>query len=124
MPIRFAIDHQRRFVRASAEDNVTLDDIETFLDAVVVADALPYRKLFDGRTAFGKYTNDDLMRLAARMSAYSALERRGAAAIVPSPDYFELAARFVNLAKDDRPVRVFLDVAEAERWLEAQPEIL
>src|SRR3954466_136813 len=100
MPIRFAIDHQRRFVRASAEDNVTLEDIETFLDAVVVADALPYRKLFDGRTAFGKYTDEELMRLAARISAYAAIEKRGAAAIVPSPDYVELTTRFINLSKD------------------------
>lgn len=123
MPIEFKIDHARRFVFARAEGQVTLEDIETFLDAVVVADALPYRKLFDGRTAFGKYTDADLMQLAARMSAYASLERRGAAAIVPAPEYFELAARFVNLAKDDRPARVFLDVEQAERWLETQPEI-
>ena len=123
MPVRYTIDHAKRFVHAVAEDNVTLDDIETFLDAVVVAEALPYRKLFDGRTAYGNYTNDDLMRLAARISAYAAVEKRGATAIVPSRDYYELAARFINLNKDG-PARAFLDVDEARRWLDAQPEIL
>lgn len=122
MPVRFTIDDARRFVHATAEDKVTLDDIETFLDAVLVAGALPYRKLFDGRTAYGPYTDEDLMRLAARISAYASVGKRGAAAIVPSRDYYELAARFINLSKDG-PARVFLDVEEAQRWLAAQPEV-
>ena len=123
MPITFKIDHARRFVVARAEGQVTLDHIETFTDAVVVADAMPYRKLFDGRTAFGKYTDEEVMRLAARISAYASFERRGALAIVPAVAYFELASRFVNLGQSDRPVRVFLDVDMAERWLEEQAEV-
>jgi hypothetical protein len=122
MPVRYTIDPSTRFVHAVAEDEVTLDDIETFLDAVVVAEALPYRKLFDGRTAYGKYTDSDLMQLAARISAYAAVEKRGPTAIVPSRDYYELAARFINLNKNG-PARVFLDVEEARRWLDAQPEV-
>lgn len=122
MPILYKIDHERRYVVARADGSITLGDIETFLDAVMVADALPYRKLFDGRTAFGKYTDEELMRLAARMSAYASVAQRGALAIVPAREYFELAARFVNLAKDDRPARVFMEVELAERWLEQQPE--
>ena len=122
MPIQFKIDHKRRYVVARAEGQITLEDIETFSDAVVVQDALPYRKLFDGRTAFGRYTDEEVMRLAARVSAYASVERRGALAIVPAPEYFELASRFVNLGKSDRPAQVFLEVELAERWLEAQPE--
>jgi len=89
---------------------------------VMVENAMPYRKLFDGRGAFGKYDDHDLMMLAARISAYAAVEKRGALAIVPSPDYFELAARFINLGKSGRPAQVFLDPDEALRWLEAQAE--
>jgi hypothetical protein len=37
--------------------------------------------------------------------------------------YYELAARVVNLDKREQPPRVFLDVDEARRWLETQPEI-
>jgi hypothetical protein len=122
MPIDFKIDHATRFVRARAFDTVSLEDIEAFADAVVVADALPYRKLFDGRTASGKYTDEELMRLGARVSAYASVERRGALAIVPAREYFELASRFVNLGKSDRPAQVFLDVEDAERWLAQQPE--
>jgi len=122
MPIRFTIDHAKRFVRACAEGEVTLSDIEDFTDAVMVENAMPYRKLFDGRGAFGKYDDHELMMLAARISAYAAVEKRGALAIVPSPDYFELATRFINLGKSGRPAQAFLDPDEALRWLEAQPE--
>jgi hypothetical protein len=41
---------------------------------------------------------------------------------VPARDYYELAARFINLNKDG-PARAFLDVDDARRWLEAQPEV-
>jgi hypothetical protein len=122
MPIRFSIDRAKRFVPARAEGEITLTDIEDFSDAVMVQNAMPYRKLFDGRGAFGKYDDHDMMMLAARVSAYAAVEKRGALAIVPSPEYFELATRFINLGKSDRPARAFLDPDEALRWLEAQPE--
>jgi hypothetical protein len=88
----------------------------------MVQNAMPYCKLFDGRGAFGKYDDHDMMMLAARVSAYASVEKRRALAIVPSPEYFELATRFINLGKSDRPARTFLDPDEALHWLEAQPE--
>lgn len=123
MPINVKVDHARRYVEAVAEGELSLDDIEEFLDAIIVADALPYRKLFDGRAGYGKYTDEEVMRLAARLSAYASLGRRGAAALVTPVQYYELATRVVNLDKREQPPRVFLDVDEARRWLEAQPEI-
>lgn len=123
MPINVKVDHARRYVEAVAEGELSLNDIETFLDAIVVADALPYRKLFDGRGGYGKYTDEEVMRLAARLSAYASLGPRGAAALVTPVQYYELATRVVNLDKREQPPRVFLDIDEARRWLVAQPEI-
>ena len=123
MPIKLKIDHGKRRVEAVAEGEVTLEDIETFLDDVVVADALPYRKLFDGRASHGKYTDAEIMRLAARLSAYNSLGPRGAVALVTPVQYFELATRVLNLDTPERPGRVFLDPDEARIWLDAQPEI-
>ena len=123
MPVKFEIDHARRFVHARAEGDGGLKDIEAFLDTVVVENALPYRKLFDGRRAIGRYVDDDLMLLAARVGVYSQIDRRGALAILTPPQYVELTARFLNLGRSERPARSFLDEGEAMRWLEAQPEI-
>ena len=90
MPIRFTIDHAKRFVHARAEGEIDLADIEEFSDAVMVENAMPYRKLFDGRGAFGKYDDHDMMMLGARVSAYAAVEKRGALALVPSPRVFRV----------------------------------
>ena len=68
MPIKVKIDHDRRYVEAVAEGELSLEDVEEFLDAVIVGDALPYRKLFDGRAGTGTYTDEEVMRLAARPS--------------------------------------------------------
>jgi len=122
MPIKVNIDHAKRRVEAIAEGELSLEDIETFLDAVLVADALPYRKLFDGRAAYGKYTDEEVMRLAARLSAYASLGRRGAVALVTPVQYYELAARVLNLDTPERPGRVFLDPEKARLWLDGQPE--
>jgi hypothetical protein len=123
MPIHFTIDHAKRFVDARAEGVVDLKDVETFADAVVSQDALPYRKLFDGRQAIAKYTSDDVMLLGARVSAYATMGPRGALAIVGADEKaLDLARRFMNLGKEGRPAKAFLSIDEARKWLEAQPE--
>jgi hypothetical protein len=126
MPIHFTIDHDKRHVEARAEGETGLEDIEKFLDAVVLQGALPYRKLFDGRLAVAKYVNidNDVMMLGARMSAYASnLEPRGAVAIIaPTEEASDLAKRFINLAMSKRPAKIFLSEDEARKWLAEQPE--
>jgi hypothetical protein len=122
MPISFTIDHAQNLVRARAEGNISLADIEEFTDAIMVENAMPYRKLFDGRGASGKYDDQDLMQLAARISAYASVERRGALALVPSEEYIDLAKRFINLGKTGRPARVFTNPEDALEWLLDQPD--
>lgn len=128
MSIKFTIDHDKRHVEAVCDGDVALKDIEDFLDAIVVQSAIPYRKLFDGRRAVPKYTdlNEELMLLAARISAYAShMEKRGALAVIAGDAKSqELAARFLNLGKPaSRPGRAFVDEREARRWLAGQPEV-
>lgn len=122
MPVEFTIDHAARLVHARAHGIVTLKDLEPFMDAVVVQNAMSYRKLFDGREAVGQYTSDDVMMLGARISAYATMGPRGPLALVAAPgDGFEVASRFLNLGKNDRAAKVFLTVDEARKWLDDQP---
>ena len=124
MPINFTIDHKARYVEAKFDGLLVLKDVEDFCDSVVAADALPYRKLIDGRTAFGKYTDADVMAMGARLSAYAAMSKRGALALVPAPGTdLELADRILNLGKDGRPAKSFVSIDEARTWLAAQPEV-
>jgi len=123
MPIQFTIDHKARHVEAKFDGLLVLKDLENFADAVVGAGALPYRKLIDGRTAHGTYTDADVMALGARLSAYATISKRGALALIPmSEKYVELADRLLNLGKDGRPAKAFLSIDEARKWLAAQPE--
>jgi hypothetical protein len=123
MPIHFTIDHKARHVEAKFDGHLVLKDVEDFCDAVVGADALPYRKLIDGRTATGTYTDADVMALGARLAAYATLDKRGALALVPAPDTsLELSDRLLNLGKDGRPAKAFQSIDDARKWLAEQSE--
>jgi len=123
MPIDFKIDHTARWVEAKFDGHLVLKDIEDFSDAVVGQGGLPYRKLIDGRTAYGTYTDADVMAMGARLSAYATLGKRGALAIVPAHDVsLELVDRLLNLGKGGRPAKAFLTIDEARKWLAAQPD--
>src|SRR5829696_8577494 len=82
MPLSFTIDHKRRFVHVRGDGQVGLKDVEAFFDALVVENALPYRKLVDSRNAVASYIDADLVQLAARIKLYAHIDRRGAVAVV------------------------------------------
>ncbi len=124
MPIEYTIDHEARFVQARFDGVIVLKDVEDFCDAIIGQNCLPYRKLIDGRTAIGKYDDNDVMALGARMSAYATMGPRGALAMVPAdPVSLELTDRLINLGKDGRPAKAFRSLDEARKWLFDQPEV-
>ena len=123
MAITFTIDHKARFVDAKFDGVLVLKDVEDFCDTIVGQNCLPYRKLIDGRTATGKYDDNDVMALGARLSAYGTMGPRGALAMVPAEDAsLELVDRLMNLGKDGRPAKAFHSIDDARKWLSAQPE--
>ena len=122
LPITWTIDHDRRLLTAVCEGDVTLHDIEGYLDAVVVAGTMPYRKLFDGTHGDSAMSDDEMMALGARIRAYHATGTMGALAIVVVSEHTHgLARLFGALAAADRPIKIFRDVRVARRWLESQP---
>jgi hypothetical protein len=123
MPIHFTIDHTAHYVEARFDGHLTLKDVEDFTDAMVGQGGLPYRKLIDGRTAHGTYTDADVMAMGARLAAYATLGKRGALALVPAPDAsLELIDRLLNLGKDGRPAKAFQSIEAARKWLADQPD--
>ena len=77
MPVRFTIDHDKRYVTVRATGVVLLDEVLDYFDALVTQNAMPYRKLFDAREAQPQLSDDDVMVLGARVSAYAAYDPRG-----------------------------------------------
>ena len=124
MPIRLTIDHPGRNARAVSGGTVSRGDLENYFDAVSVAGAGPYPKLFDMADADFAIDDTDMLLIAARIRAYaqSGGEPIGPVAIVAvSQKGFDQAELFAVLATADRPLLVFRTVAEAEQWLTSGP---
>jgi hypothetical protein len=119
VPITWKILADERMVIARADGPVTLQEIQDYLDAVVVADAQPYAKLFDAGAMVLQLSDDEMMLLGARMSAYSStFDTAGPLAFVATTLAVEgFAKRFLNVASVQRPAKICKTVEEAKVWL-------
>ena len=121
MPVQWTVSHPTRLVIAVAKDELLLQDIEDYLEGIVAAGALSYRKIFDTTGAVGSLSEDDLMALGARIRAYIAIGPIGPLAIVASTDRsYGQARMFTALAEADRPIKIFRELHAARRWLDSQ----
>jgi hypothetical protein len=121
MPIHWTISHPTKLVVAVCKGPLTREDIEGYLDAVVVADGLAYRKIFDMTQCEPAIPDDDMMALGARIRAYATMGGMGPLTIVASTDIsYERAHLFAALADARRPLKIFRELHQARQWLDAQ----
>jgi hypothetical protein len=124
MPIHWTISKPTKLVVAVCKGPLTRKDIEGYLDGVVVADALSYRKIFDTTQAEATpagLSDDDMMALGARIRAYATTGDMGPLAIVAStPESYERAHLYAALSEARRPVKIFRELHEARQWLDAE----
>lgn len=119
MPIRCKIDHDRRFVHVEATGPVTLDDVLAYFDRLVVENAMPYPKLFDATAAQADLSDNDIMTMGARVSAYALHDPRGPLALVAKDEHIvNFLRRFMNLGLARRPAMLFRRVEDARQWLD------
>jgi hypothetical protein len=121
MPIQWTISHPAKLVIAVCKGAIARRDIEGYLDAVVVANTLAYRKIFDMTQATASLPDEDMMALGARIRAYATIGAMGPLAIVAStPESHERAHLFATLADAKRPLKIFRELHLARKWLDAQ----
>jgi len=121
MPIKWMISHSERMVTVDLEGDITLAQGEEYLDALVVADAMPYAKLLDCTKMQTRVSDDEMMRLGARMRAYASIMKSGPLAlVVTDPAINDYVRRFINLAAADRPVKIVETVDRARSWLKKE----
>lgn len=119
MPVRCTIDHDRRFVHVEAKGPVTIDDVLGYFDRLVVENAMPYPKLFDASLAEANLSDQDMMTLGARVSAYALHDPRGPLALVGKDEQIvNFLKRFMNLGLASRPAMLFRRVEDARKWLD------
>jgi hypothetical protein len=119
MPVQWTVSRATHLVIAVAKGELRRQDIETYLDEVVAADALSYRKIFDMTQATPTLSEDDLMALGARIRAYILLGKIGPLAIVATTDRsYQQARMFAALAEADRPIKICRELHLARQWLD------
>lgn len=108
MPLKWEIFHEQKLVHIVAQGRVTLPEMEEHFDALAVADVLQYGKLFDATEADPIYTDEDVMAMGARLSAYTATLKSGPLAVIGLDEKARSAfRRFVNISPAKRPARLF-----------------
>jgi hypothetical protein len=118
MPVYWTIDSKQRLVVVTAEGDVSHAHAEEYLDVIDGSGALAYRKLYDGRGGTVVMNHDELMAIAARFRSYHH-RPVGALAVVLPHDKAEPVARMLGvLASADRPMRLFINLAQARRWID------
>lgn len=123
MPVQWTVSHPARLVIAVARGDLRLRDIETYLDDVVTANILAYRKIFDMTQATPDLSDDEMLTLGARIRAYIALGELGPLAIVATTEKsYQQARMFAALAEADRPITIFRELHLARQWLDSLPE--
>ena len=118
MPLHWLIDSRAELVTIVAEGPVVAADADAYIDAVVGAGALAYRKLFDGLDGTLAMQPEELLALGVRFRSYHG-QRVGPVALVLPEDQREALSRLLGvLASADRPLRLFKTRGAARRWLE------
>lgn len=119
MPIYWTIDSRAQLVSVVAEGDVSLDEVMTFLRAVAGADAISYRKLFDGRAAVPNIRPDELLSLCVKIRSYHENGLMGALALVATAEQTVAFSRLLGaLASAERPIKVFESPRAARNWIE------
>lgn len=121
MSLRWVIDHPERFIHIVADGPVTLKEMEDHFDAIAVAEAMGYAKLFDMTRIVPIIHDGDVLAMGARLSAYTATMESGPLAVVGQGEEMAMIfRRFINVSPSQRPARFFATEAEARAWLATQ----
>jgi hypothetical protein len=124
MPLHWTIDSRERLVTAVAEGDVTRVEVENYLQVLEGANAMSYRKLFDGSAGDTTMGPEDLLAIGVRIrDGHNKGGPFGPLALVLPADKTELVSRVLGiLAAADRPMRVFDSVEPARRWIDGLPK--
>ena len=124
MPLYWTIDSKQRLFTGIAEGEVSFANAIALLEAMAGANALSYRKLFDGRAAVSTMSIDELLSVCARIRGYHSRGTMGALAVVCTPTQSWLFARLLGvLASARRPIKVFESPRQARNWIEDQERL-
>ena len=118
MPIVWGVNHAARLVSAKATGELGRTDLEDFLDDLVAAATLSYRKVLDMGGSRLALSGDDMVALGARVRGHEAMGPMGSVAVIASSDeVYDQVSLFESVVDADRPLKIFRDAEMAYAWL-------
>lgn len=123
MPLYWTISHEDELVHATAVGEITTDELNSYMGAVIAEQAMPYGKIFDIREATGLGGVERLSEVGATVRLYDKMKlgKIGPLAIVATtPDGVTHARSFLAAASATRPTMLFCALEEALAWLREQ----
>ena len=118
MPIAWGVDHAARLVSARATGELSRADIEAYIDGLVAAATLSYRKVLDMAECRLAVSSDDMAALGARVRGRESKGPMGSVAVIAgSDDVYDRIRLFESVVDADRPLKIFRDAEMAYAWL-------
>lgn len=121
MPIQLEIFHPDRIIVGIGRGQVTLQEYAEFVQQVIQAGVMHYRKIIDVTSAESTTIDKDvLITFDEKLREFSKGKPRGPLALVIDPTRGDLARIFKSLSSD-RPIEIFRSIHDARRWLKSLP---
>ena len=118
MPIVWGVNHAARLVSAKAKGELGRTDIEDYLDGLVAAATLSYRKVLDMADSHLALSSDDMAAIGARIHAHEAMGPMGSVAVIAGSDeVYDQFRHFESVVDAHRPMKIFRDAEMAYAWL-------
>ena len=119
MPISYRIDKAKRRLYTHATGLITFDDLKQHMNTESGTPAASYAEIFDCTEAMTNMTAEEVRALALERQRIAQHQHAAPAAVVATNDvFYGMFRMFDALTENVRPLNVFRDIAEAEKWLD------
>lgn len=119
MPIYYKIDETRQRIYSRCEGIVTYDDLRNHIEAESGLPTASFSEIFDCSDSTTNITSDEIRLLASQRKEVANRQKPAPVAVVAKNDkFFGMLRMYDILTQQIRPIRVFRNNQEAEKWLD------
>jgi hypothetical protein len=120
MPITYLIDQEKKRIYSRVTGAVSFIDLREHMRSEFGRTASAFPELFDCTEAIADDLNADDMRMLVKERSQIAQVQTAApvAIVAPTDELFDLFKIFNSLSSNIRPIGVFRDTCQAEKWLD------
>jgi len=121
MPISYRVDESKQRIYAAANERLTFEDLIRDFDERATSPSNHYSRIYDFRGTFTNVTIEQVHELVEKRRGMASKVPPAPVALVADQDSVFARLRIFDMRTEEiRPIRVFRDFDEAERWLDEQ----